>query len=446
MKSKTAVITRFHYPLNDPDFNWRLEYFRDNTLRALLEQTDQDFDIWVWCETWHFNLFRELHPRIQVFNVDYIYRRTGKHGQYFQDGSPWDKVHGLPYYELQIAVDSDDLLEPEGVATIKAAVAGKTQRTCVSVQPLKLDIKTGKKYQMRGYPGHRASPCYAIYQPTTLTDNFMFLYHDSHMKIAAYCDQKVELPEGLVLMSIHDRNDSTGIDLATDREIGSPQKTIRLNIFSNATNDAPSLDVIERTWQSFVDTFGYVPMTIYVDPHPNFAAYNAYRRALTERFGCEVVQTTGLAEGFVQSIETSTEDYLFQLEHDWVFDQEKIQHSLPQILDVMAAEDLFYMRFNRFPNTWTEREAKWQSFVDEKHSDAGTGMNYCVTDNLSNNPHILNRKYYLDNFVKLIDRTLPGAGLVEEVLTRKGFTGALYGGLNYPATVIHTDGRKGGAK
>lgn len=445
MKSKTAVITRFHYPENDQGFKWRFEYYRDVTLPALLAQTDQDFDIWIWCETWHFNTFRELHPRINVFNVDYEYRRTGKHGQYFQDASPWAKVHGLPYYELQIALDSDDLLEPAAIETIKGAAFRCSQRTCISVQPLKLDIKTGKRYQMRGYPGHRASPCYAIYQPTTLTDNFMFLYHDSHMKIAAYCDNKIDLAEGLVLMSIHDLNDSTEIDLNTDKEVGAAHKTIRLNIFSNATNDAPSLEVIERTWQSFVDTFGYIPMTIYVDPHPNFAAFKKYARALTQRFGCEVVQTTGLAEGFVQSIENSTEDYLFQLEHDWVF-TDAIKHSLPEILEVIQAERLYYMRFNRFPNTWTEREAKWQTFVEEKHTNAAGGMNYCLTDNLSNNPHILDRQYYLTHFVKRIDRTLPGAGLVEEVLTRKGYVGTLYGGLNYPPTVIHTDGRKGGAK
>lgn len=223
---------------------------------------------------------------------------------------------------------------------------------------------------------------------------------------------------------------------------------MQLNIFTNCTNSAPSTDTIKRTYESFVQTFGEPQsLFIYLDPHPNRDAYNQYLANLIKIFPYAIIRTTkGLADGYIHSLKDSNQEYIFQLEHDWVFNTHLIPHSFAEITEVMSAENICYMRFNRFKNEWTQREAKWQSFVREKHSDLGTGMSYCETDNLSNNPHIINRKYYLEHFAMLINPDIPGAGRIEEVLTRKGYVGGLYGGLGYAPTIIHTDGRKGGAK
>lgn len=219
---------------------------------------------------------------------------------------------------------------------------------------------------------------------------------------------------------------------------------IHLNIFTNCTESAPSLDTIAATYESFLRTFGKPSsMTIYCDPHPNFGVWKYYRDGLQTLFDCDVVKTTGLADSYGRALRESPGDYVFMLEHDWRFDN--IKHSLRDIVRVMQNNDIYHMRFNRHKNEQVDWLKKWQTYCTEKH-DAKVGMNYCETDNLSNNPHIVRRRFYLTELLPLIDESLPGAGLIEEKLTKAGYVGCLYGGIGYPPTIIHTDGRKGGKK
>lgn len=211
---------------------------------------------------------------------------------------------------------------------------------------------------------------------------------------------------------------------------------IELNIFTNSIRTAPSTAIIGKTHQSFLDTFGLIPTKIYFDPKPNRAAADDYILNLRKQFGIEPIITTSLSDGFIRSINESKADYLFQLEHDWIF--QNVNHSLPQILEAMAAAGIYHFRFSKHPNTLKPELEKWQTIMVEKES---AGIKYCETDNLSNNPHIIDRKYYLDNFMDRI-AVLPGSRGIEGNLTKKGLIGCQYGPLDYPPTIKHLQGRK----
>lgn len=211
---------------------------------------------------------------------------------------------------------------------------------------------------------------------------------------------------------------------------------IELNIFTNSIPTAPSTAIIGKTFQSFIDTFGGIPAKIYFDPHPNISAAAHYRENLWKQFGIKPITTSSLSDGYIRSIKESKADYLFQLEHDWIF--QNINHTLPQILEAMAAADIYHFRFSKHTNTLVPKLMKWQTIMVEKES---RGIKYCETDNLSNNPHIIDRKYYLENLLSRI-AVLPGSSGIEGNLTKKGLIGCQYGPLDYPATIKHLQGRK----
>lgn len=204
-----AVITRFHYPKDHPKFDWRFDFYRRETLPRLLNQTDQNFDIWVWTEPHHDELFKALHPRVNVFHGTYDERDS----HLFIDYTPFERIEGLPKYPIQFGLDSDDLLEPTAIAKARHYCRGQF-KTFVSLQPLKLDIATGKKYYFdprRRYTQSKGSPVFAFYQPR-IDEDFVFAYHTSHLRMPTVAaDQHVVVPEGFVNMAIHGQNDSTNI-------------------------------------------------------------------------------------------------------------------------------------------------------------------------------------------------------------------------------------------
>jgi hypothetical protein len=213
---------------------------------------------------------------------------------------------------------------------------------------------------------------------------------------------------------------------------------IELNIFTNCIPTAPSIEVIKNTYNSFVEAFGSfdIPITIYIDPRPHYEAYNAYKEALKAHFNCNIVETTSLSDGYIKSITNSKSDYLFQLEHDWLFNSHLIKHTLDEITSVMRKKGLYHFRFSKHHNTLKPFLMKWQTIMEEKECD---GLWYCETDNLSNNPHIIDRKKYLTFLDKI--RLDTGSHGIEERLTKKGLIGCQYGSLDYPPTIKHLNGK-----
>lgn len=215
---------------------------------------------------------------------------------------------------------------------------------------------------------------------------------------------------------------------------------ISLNIFTNCTNSAPDTDMIKKTLHSFWDSFEPIPLNIYVDENPNRDKFQEYYKNLSELFPeIKITKTNSLSDGYIRSIQNSKDDYLFQCEHDWLFNNDLIKHSLEEICYMMNKNDIYHMRFNKrsnIPLLWDSKLVEKSSILEKRCLK----FMYCETPCLSNNPHIVDVKKYHKKCLPFL-KLEPGSKGIEEHLTNKGLTGCIYGEAGYPATIIHQDGR-----
>ena len=211
---------------------------------------------------------------------------------------------------------------------------------------------------------------------------------------------------------------------------------ISLNIFTNSTLSAPRTDIIERTYKSFIDTFGdNYPVTVYCDPHPNYKQGKYYLEALEKLFPV-VHKTDSLSDGYIKAVRNTDAEFCVMLEHDWQFNKPLIKHSLEEICKTMASHGLYHIRFNKRSNVISG----WDIGLTEKHVPL-RDFTWCETSVLSNNPHIIQVKPYREKCLPLL-QVKPGSKGIEENLTHCGLTGAIYGPREYPATCRHMDGRR----
>ena len=206
---------------------------------------------------------------------------------------------------------------------------------------------------------------------------------------------------------------------------------ISLNMFTNCSIVAPDTKIIENTYNSFCDTFGKLKPTVYLDPHPYTYHKNNYIKNLYKIFD-EIIIADSLSDAYMMSVENSESDYCFQLEHDWAFN-DNINHTLGQIVSAMQKDNLYHLRFNKRENII----CMWDKWLIEKKS---CNVDYCLTPNMSNNPHIIDRLQYMSIY-ELIENKAGSKGIEEILLKRDDLVGAIYGNKNYPATVTHLDGR-----
>lgn len=203
-----AVIIRFHYDKNNPDFKWRFNYFKKEVLPRILNQSIQDFDICIWCESHHDELFKSLSSKIKVFKSLYEKKVDAKT---LYDYSPFEKVKGLEKYNLQLGLDSDDMIESNLLEKLEEICKKENRKTLISIQPIKKHLRTGKKYRMKSYERrNRCSPCFAIYQPE-IKEDYEWPYYRSHYRLNFDFNNVIYLDEGYCTMSIHNFNDSTKI-------------------------------------------------------------------------------------------------------------------------------------------------------------------------------------------------------------------------------------------
>jgi len=208
-----------------------------------------------------------------------------------------------------------------------------------------------------------------------------------------------------------------------------------LNIFTNSTLSAPRTDIIERTYQSFIDTFGAdYPVTVYCDPHPNYKQGKYYIEALEKLFPV-VIKTDSLSDGYIKAVNNTDAEFCVMLEHDWQFNKPLIKHSLEQICEIMQKNNIYHLRFNKRQNI----KAGWDTQFTPTDVN---GFKCCISNNMSNNPHIIDRKKYINEMIKYL-KILPGSkGIEEELNKTEKYFSYIYGPENYPATVTHLDGRR----
>ena len=205
---------------------------------------------------------------------------------------------------------------------------------------------------------------------------------------------------------------------------------MKVCIFTNSTRNAPNLYPLSETVESFKNTFGDATFIVYLDKNPCVDSYKDYKNNLKQKY--VVRDTEGLADGFIKAITENDDDYLFMLEHDWSF--QNINHSLDEILSLMKKNNIYYFGFNKNYNKLGKGIVS--SFMKER---SGT-IKYVECDSLSNYPHIIDRKYYQDNIIQKI-KLKGGSYGVEANLSNAELVGCRYGGLNYPPTLKHLNGK-----
>lgn len=216
--------------------------------------------------------------------------------------------------------------------------------------------------------------------------------------------------------------------------------TVALAVFTNCTNDILTAPTIHKTLRSYFNVLkpNHETVKIYCDPYPNEQYITDYLKDL-KKTGFDVTITKSLSDGYRKALDLNA-DYLFMLEHDWLFIKERITHKLDEIIKIMERDNLWFMGFNRLMNDESLNDTKWQTYFHKRTHE------YCLTDRVSNNPHVINRKYYLEHIAPLIDWTVKGAGYIEQRLQKNGHEVAIYGNFGLEPTLIHLDGRKGGKK
>ena len=209
---------------------------------------------------------------------------------------------------------------------------------------------------------------------------------------------------------------------------------IELHLFTNSTVNSPSTTHIEETYQSFLDTFkANMKITVWCDPNPNTNFSKEYSEKLSKLFP-KVVPTVSLSDGYTKAVRSSDCDFLFMLEHDWIF-LPTITNTLEEILDQMQDDKIMHLRFNK-RQTVVKLSDK---FLTEKK---GKSFSYCVTPSVSNNPHIIARKLYSKKALKYLQSTNGSKGIEEVLSSQKEILGAIYGPLDYPKTCEHINGRQ----
>lgn len=207
---------------------------------------------------------------------------------------------------------------------------------------------------------------------------------------------------------------------------------IELHIFTNATLNAPSTEIIEQTYHSFCSHFNYTgKVTVWYDPKPNVENSNEYLKNLQKLFP-KVNITSSLSDGYIQAVSSSSSNFLFMLEHDWKF-LPTITHSLDEICQVIKKENLVHFRFNKRVNKPIR--------LDKRLHEVNSTIDYCITPFLSNNPHIIQRDIYLEKAFSHLKKESGSKGIEQRLKRVKSLKGAIYGPLDYPQTVQHLDGR-----
>jgi hypothetical protein len=169
-----------------------------------------------------------------------------------------------------------------------------------------------------------------------------------------------------------------------------------------------------------------------MDRNPNVKKANSYRKNLLKHFK-NVNESQSLSDGYIKAIKSSKKEYLFMLEHDWVF--ESIPNTLEEIIQVMEEEKIMHLRFNQRENI----PIKSDKYLKEVESKL---FKYCRTPSVSNNPHIINKRLYERMALPLIKNEKGSKGIEEVLCENENVEGCIYGGLNYPRVIVHTDGRR----
>jgi choline kinase len=208
---KTGFIIRCHYEEKDPRFPWRLAYFQGMVLPRIQAQTDKDFDICIRCNPAHDELFEKMGCKPFHVKEEYVAYRLSQneHRKYFIDFVKWEDVIDLEQYDIQIGLDSDDLISPWLVAHVKKLCSQSSTSLHISFQPEYFYIDSLKlaQHPVR-YSTRNGAMVFALYYPDKT--KYHHCYEVSHRKLWKLAAKSVQVPSGFCWMTVHSQNESTG--------------------------------------------------------------------------------------------------------------------------------------------------------------------------------------------------------------------------------------------
>ncbi len=224
---------------------------------------------------------------------------------------------------------------------------------------------------------------------------------------------------------------------------------IELHVFTNSTLVIESHQTIFQTIDSFCDTFGEIPIHIWCDKNPNIMAARHYIKKLATVYGSDkITLTESLSDGYIKAINQSNSDFLFMLEHDWLFKKENIHHSLTEICEIMSLDSIHHFKFNRVTNKWCFTEPEFSPSFGEEYYDFVKGIEahsssvpYITVKSASNNPHIINKQLYKQDLFHLIKKENESLGIEHKLRHIDNVKFAIYGDKDTDSCIEHIDGR-----
>lgn len=256
---------------------------------------------------------------------------------------------------------------------------------------------------------------------------------------------------------------------------------ITIAFMTNYTLDIPNIMKQKQTIESFYNIFKpdkRIEINIFCDENPlsliegEFTLFNGdkcndyktvgveYEKKLKEinyLKDAKIIKTKSLCDGYIRAVKMCKTDYLFFLEHDWIF-LDNITHTIQELIKFMDNnKDINCILFNKLKNIPTSFQSI--NFLKKE-------IPVCLTSRQSNNPNILRISHAKEvrlplineegcsihkgiHYYNLLGFKLPHkCGGIECELTElcnskervKILGTVLYGRKGYKPTIIHSDG------
>jgi len=221
------------------------------------------------------------------------------------------------------------------------------------------------------------------------------------------------------------------------------EETITFNIFSNCCVSTPNAFLIDMLLKSievaFKITLNDIVINVFIDHHPHSDRFDAYVENIKTVLcnhnvkNFSINRTEGLSYSHAESIKLTKTPILFELEHDHTFNT-NIKHSLMDLCNVLLNNnEVECIQFGRLKkNNATQHFGLTQVIVDN--------IPFCKTKYISNIPYLIKMENAMERIkhVKFVKASWKG---IEYELTQTNlFLNHLYGKINYPATITHSDG------
>lgn len=235
--------------------------------------------------------------------------------------------------------------------------------------------------------------------------------------------------------------------------------SLTLNLFTNATYEIAKRKTIKETYDSFCNTFGQPDkINIFYNkaPNKNKSHIIKYENYLRQSFDAKLYITSGLADGWMKSLELSETEFIFHLEHDFIFVKEKIHQDLKTLQNIMLRNDLFYLLFPRSLDTEYDVYKDWDVYL--KTGERPTpyfpiaevtyeGVKFRKLTGLSNNPQLLHKERYKNKALPYLTKNHNRIvyerdyGVEQNLKDYNGEGAILYGGQGENDIVYHINGR-----